>query len=159
MAIIDWSTVVDTAPTGHTDIGTKLYAAELTAGSIPAKGFKWVLPITSAPAGGAEPETVQTTTMDRAKHTYAIGRQDLASFQFGCNRTAEIIAQLKALKAAGAMAWLVVYGDGTGQLFKGESDFFTNELALGDVSAMTLTVVGEVLGDKDVSEVSAYLAP
>ena len=95
---------------GMSTIGTALMVKE---GGV----YKQVIPITSYPDLGGDPELIQITTLQHRRHVNVNGVQDSGSFQFGANYTAENYTRLSGLADAEKEYSLWFGGTGEGDNF------------------------------------------
>lgn len=144
-----------------TSIGVKVaYAIEATAGTRPATGYKHIPQITEIPDMDAEPEALETTSLDNLDYrTYISGLKDLGgSLAFTANLTQDlldlwngdgsttgVIGEYETAKKAGKAMWLAVVIPGLDK-----SVFFT-------VEPSPIGLMG--MGVNEVIDCSIYVTP
>lgn len=145
------------AQKGYSDIGTKLYHAEITGGAIPVQGFKWLVPVKSTSDKGSEPEQIDITSLDEVRNSYTAGRLDTPTQTYVLNNTPENAT--KVSDVCGKLhAFLEVYSDGTSVLMVGNGTTWINGVSLNSARDRTLAITCEDIIEKSETETTALLA-
>lgn len=109
------------------DAGTKLCKFDSTA-----KKYVPLVSITTAPATGAAPATIDVTALDSEAKQYILDRPDTPAFEFEYNYTAENYKTVTAeVDGKTAKQYLLVYSDGSGVKFDGIGATWIKEVAAG----------------------------
>jgi hypothetical protein len=120
--------------TAISDIGTMLF--KLDNGS---SKYKYLFPITAAPATGGAPNQIEVTELDSRYIQNILDREATPAFEFNYNYTAERFAIAKdAFDGVTSNGYLLVFGDGSGFKFTGVGATWTDALSPGNA------VVGQV---------------
>lgn len=109
------------------DVGTKLYAEGTTTGK-----YEMLVKITSAPATGSAPKSIDTTTLDSPYSTSIPDRPDTPAYEFKYLYTE---ADFETVQAAISLTtdknYLIVYGDGSGEKFTGRGSTWVESISAG----------------------------
>ena len=116
-------------PTAISDVNTFLYAETTTAGT-----YAKLIDITSAPATGSAPKTLDTTTLSDAYSTSIPDRPETPSYEFEYKYTgANFTTVTAAISLTTDKNYLIVYQDGSGEKFTGRGSTWKKEVGVGKV--------------------------
>lgn len=111
------------------DVGTKLYAE----GSTPGK-YAMLVKISSAPATGAAPKSLDATCLDDEYTKSIPDRPETPSYEFEYNyNDTDYTSVQTAVSLTADKNYLIVYGDGSGEKFTGRGSTWTKEVSVGKV--------------------------
>lgn len=114
--------------TAISDLGTYLAVESDTEGK-----YTQLVGITSAPATGEAPGTIEVTTLDSKYKQYIADRPDTPKYEFDYNYTEESYAKVtSALSLTETKNYLIVYQDGSGEKFSGTGATWKDAVSRGD---------------------------
>lgn len=109
------------------DVGTKLYAEGTTPGK-----YEMLVKISSAPATGSAPKSIDTTTLDSAYSTSIPDRPETPGYEFKYFYTdADYTEVQTAISLTADKNYLIVYGDGSGEKFTGRGSTWVEAVTAG----------------------------
>lgn len=136
------------------DVGTKLYAEGTTAGK-----YAMLVKITSAPATGSAPKSLDTTCLDDLYSTSIPDRPETPSYDFEYNYTHTDFATVTAaISSTVDKKYLIVYGDGSGEKFTGRGSTWKNSVSIGKVVTAGLSFSVSSHADATPEEVTTMTA-
>lgn len=136
------------------DKGTKLYAKDVTGDK-----YTQLVKITSAPATGSAPKTLDTTCLDDEYTTSIPDRPETPLYEFEYNYTAEDFEKvMAAISATEDKDYLIVYSDGSGEAFTGRGNTWVKDISVGKVVKAGLAFAVSWHEHKTESEVSAMIS-
>lgn len=111
------------------DYKTYLYIEGATSGK-----YHKLIDITSAPATGAAPKSLDTTTLSDAQTTGIPDRPETPAMEFEYLYTAENYSAVsEAISATADKKFLIVYQDNSGFTFDAKGSTWTKEVSVGSV--------------------------
>lgn len=114
--------------------------------------------IKDVPESGAEPETIEVTTLKMKKKAYIPGRQDSPSQSFTYNYTkVNYFTKVKPYCDGKVHEFLVVFPDGTSTYIKGKATTYKNAVSLNSAIEATLVITTEDIEDKTEEQTTALL--
>lgn len=116
-----------TTPTAISDYKTYLYVESATAGK-----YTKLVDITSAPATGAAPKSIDVTTMSDAQTVGIADRPETPSleFEYNYNKT-DFAAVAAAVSLTASKNYLIAYQDGSGFTFSATGATYVKEVSVG----------------------------
>jgi len=119
--------------------------------------YSKLISITSAPATGAAPSTIDVTELDSPVKQYISDRPDTPSYEFESNYLKESYELLKEkISLTDAKDYLIVYQDGSGEIFSGTGDIWKKELSA--VNAVKIGISFAVQTHEHVTDTSILMA-
>lgn len=135
------------------DVGTKLYAEGTTVGK-----YAMLVKITSAPATGSAPKTLDTTCLDSEYSTSIPDRPETPPYDFEyCYNATDYATVKAAISLTEDKNYLIVYGDGSGEKFTGRGSTWKKEVTVGSVVKAGLSFAVSSHSDASVSEVTTMI--
>jgi hypothetical protein len=131
------------------DVGVKLYLKGTNYGAF--------LSVKSAPATGAAPEKLDTTTLDLPKTSSILGREGDVDLTFDYNYTETNFALALTAVTGEAEEFLLVYGDGSGVYIKGQAATWIEPVGLNSVVTGKFMIAQEEIEYKTSAEITALL--
>lgn len=134
------------------DVGTILHAkiGEETA-------FSEFLRIIAAPATGAAPESLDSTELASPKTQSIKGRETTPDMEFDYNYTEDNFATAKTAVTGEVEEFLLIYGDGSGALIKGQASTWTDAVGRNSVVVGKFFINAESVENKTAVEVTDLL--
>lgn len=134
------------------DVGTKLYKESATAGK-----YEKLVSVTSVPATGAAPGTIEVTELDDVYKKYILDRPDTPSYEFEYNYTQE---NYETVSAAVSLTedrnYLIIYQDGSGEKFTGKGATWINKVGKGE--AVTAGISFAVSSHEHVADTASMIS-
>ncbi len=131
------------------DIGVMLFVREEQSDA----KFKYLFPITSAPATGGEPQTIDVTELDSLYTQFIVSREQTPTFTFDYNYTVEKYQRAKQFFDGRTIReYLLVYSDKSGVLFKGAGAVWQDTVTVG--SAVKGRIAVAVSHKEHIADVS-----
>lgn len=116
-------------PTAISDVKTYLYAEGSTEGK-----YHKLIDITSAPATGSAPKTLDTTTLSDEYTTSIPDRPETPAYEFEYKYTGAAFATVMAeISLTTDKNYLIVYQDNSGEKFTGRGTTWKKEVGVGSV--------------------------
>ena len=116
------------------DVGTKLYAKGAST------TYDHLIDITSAPATGAAPGTIDITTLSDTRMKYLLDRPDTPAYEFEYLYTSDDYAAVEAkISLTTDKDYLMVYQDGSGVKFTGRGAQWIKEVTPGNAVKVGLS--------------------
>lgn len=136
------------------DVGTKLYAEGTTPGK-----YTQLVKITSAPATGAAPKSLDTTGLDDTYSTSIPDRPETPAYDFEYNYTsADFEKVVAAISLTADKNFLIVYGDGSGEKFTGRGSTWKKEVTVGKVVKAGLAFSVSLHSHAQTTDVTTMIA-
>ena len=124
-----------------------------------ADAYSESVEIKDVPERGAEPETIDVTTLKRTKNVYIEGRTDSPTQTFTYNYTKDnYFTKVKPLCNGKVHEFLVVFPDGTSTYIKGSAVTYKNSVSVNSAIEASLVITPEEVLDKNETETTALLA-
>lgn len=121
--------MAETTPTAISDVRTFLYVEGPTAGK-----YHKLVDITSAPATGSAPKTLDTTTLSDEYTTSIPDRPETPAYEFEYKYTgAKFTAVSAEISLTADKNYLIVYQDNSGEKFAGRGSTWKKEVGVGSV--------------------------
>lgn len=133
------------------DVGVKLYLKGTTA-------YAQFLRVKAAPATGAAPEKLDTTTLDLPKQSSILGREGDTDLTFDYNYTETNFALALTAVTGEAKEFLLVYGDGSGVYIKGQAYTWIEPVGLNSVVTGKFMIAQEEITYRTSAQITALLA-
>ncbi len=133
------------------DIGTGLY--------VKGDGEKYtkLISITSAPATGSAPSTIDVTQLDSPVKQYISDRPDTPSYEFEANYTKENYESLTTkISLTETKDYLIVYQDNSGEKFSATGAFWKKEVSAG--SAVKIGISFAVQTHEHVADTTTLIS-
>ena len=122
--------------TAISDIGTMLFKKDATSNK-----YKYLFPITAAPATGGAPSQIEVTELDSKYVQNILDRDATPAFEFSYNYTADRYQIAgEAFDGITSNDYMLVFGDGSGFKFTGVGATWTDSLAPGNSVAGQVSV-------------------
>ena len=131
--------------TAQSDVGITLYHKSGSA-------YEELIEIKSVPATGQAGGTLETTTLKSATKTYIPDRPDTGDMDYTYNYTEENMTKVKAICDGSEHEFLVKYQDGSGFVYTGQAQTWTNEISVGSVVEATLHTVPSIAPEEKTAE-------
>lgn len=136
-----------------TDVGTKFYVE-----TAPDAGtYKILVPVTSVPATGQAPSTIDVTELDSPIKQYVLDRVDPGTMEFAFNDTEEKYNAVLAVCDNETHNFLIVYQDGRGVKITGTASCWHNELSAGTALGGGLAIAASVIEDIPSADTPALI--
>lgn len=133
------------------DVGTGLYVKGAE------EKYTKLVSITSAPATGSAPSTIDVTQLDSSVKQYISDRPDTPSYEFEANYTKENYEALSTkISLTETKDYLIVYQDKSGEKFSATGAFWKKEVSAGN--AVKIGISFAVQAHEHVSDTSTLIA-
>lgn len=134
----------------QSDVGIELWHSATGA----AASFTKLIDIISIPATGTAQGKLEVTVLSATKKQYIADREDTPDMEFGYNYTEDNYDDVVAVCNADHY-FLIVYGDGTGELIFGEGNTWKESVSRGQPVEGKLNVVAQSSEHQSSVEVTA----
>ena len=114
--------------------------------------------IKDVPESGAEPETIDVTTLKRPRNVYIEGRTDSPTQTFTYNYTENnYFTKVKPYCDGNAHEFLIVFPDRTSTYIKGTAVTYKNSVSVNSAIEASLVITPEEVSDKTSAETTELL--
>jgi hypothetical protein len=134
----------------QSDVGIELWASATGASA----SFEKLIDIISIPATGSAQGKLEVTVLSASKKQYIADREDTPDMEFGYNYTEDNFDTVDAV-CNQDYYFLIIYGDGTGELIFGEGNTWKEAVSRGQALEAKLNVVAQSSEHQSSTEVTA----